>query len=227
MRRQSRVRTTFFAGLLAIIPLIVTVAVTAWLFDLLTNLIPRVLEQIPSSAVQIMLDNRFAAFGIRVFGLIALILCIYVVGLVARNVVGRRILRFLEGVLLRVPLVRTIYTTVQQIGHALWSSSDTGMFRQVGLVEYPREGVYAIGFVTAQASTEINYRTREDLLSIFVPTTPNPTSGYLLLYRREDVIILDMSVADGMRLVISGGVVNPPFMVPETNTANPKASADD
>jgi uncharacterized membrane protein len=108
---------------------------------------------------------------------------------------------------LRLPILRSVYITSRQIGEALWTPKGN-MFRQVVLVEYPRKGIYTIGFLTNENKKEweLSVKTNKQLLSIFIPTTPNPTSGFLLFIPREDCQFLDMKVSDGMKLVISGGV---------------------
>lgn len=211
-----RIRYTFMAGLLVVIPIVVTTALTLWLFDRLTDLVPHLLSQLPFPVVHAMLEEPFGAFLVRLIGLVVLFAAVYVVGLVARNVVGRKLLQLLDAIILRLPMVRTIYSTVQQIGRAVLKGGGTGMFRQVALVEYPKAGTYAVAFVTASAADECIEKTGTPLTSLFVPTTPNPTSGFLLLVPEHEVIVLDMTVAEGMRLVISGGVVKPGVTTTDT-----------
>ena len=113
-----------------------------------------------------------------------------------------------DWIMLKLPLLSTVYSTTRQIGEALWAPQGN-MFRKAVLLEYPRRGIYAIGFLTSEneENWEIGEKTGKQLVSIFLPTTPNPTSGFLLLLPKEECIILDMKVADAMRLVISGGAV--------------------
>ncbi len=216
---MRRARGTFLTGLLAVIPLSLTVFITLWTFDKVTGLIPKLLQLVPVPWVDELLNNRFSLFGIRVLGLFLIVFAIYLVGLVARNVIGRKIFSVVEQLVLKVPMVSTIYSTLQQIGRAIVRGGGTGMFRQVVLIEYPRSDVYVIGFLTAPASEECNRRAGREMLSIFVPTTPNPTSGFLLFLPREDVTVLDMSVMEGMRLVISGGAVHPTYAPPPDRPA--------
>jgi uncharacterized membrane protein len=176
---------------------------------LLTGQIPRLLNNVPVPMLHELLQNQFATFGIRILSLLVLVFAIYLVGLFARNVIGRRLIHLIEELFRRLPMVGGIHSTVKQMGSALLSGGDTGMFRQVALLEYPKKGCYAIGFVTAVAPVECSERLETDLLSIFLPTTPNPTSGFMLLLPRNQVTILRMSVPEAMRLIISGGVVKP------------------
>jgi uncharacterized membrane protein len=205
----TRWRNVFFAGLLTTVPIVASVGIIGWIFNLLTGQIPRVLNDLPIPLLHDLLQNRFATFGIRILSLMLIVFAIYLVGLFARNVIGRRLIDLLEEIFRRLPMVGGIHSTVKQMGSALLNGGGTGMFRQVALLEYPKEECYAIGFVTAVAPVECSERKGTDLVSVFLPTTPNPTSGYLLLLPRHKVTILQMSVAEGMRLIISGGVVKP------------------
>ena len=206
----ARWRNLFLTGLLVLVPIFVTLAIVKWIFDLLTGGIPRALEHMDNPYVTELLHHNLSAFSVRMLSLLVLVLGVTLVGLVARNVVGRKAITLLEQVFLRLPMVRTVYSTVRQIGHAVMAGGDNGMFRQVVMIEYPRRGSYVIAFATAEGSEECCRHTGEDLVSLFVPTTPNPTSGFLLLVPRGDLTHLSMTVAEGMRLVISGGVVQPP-----------------
>ena len=222
--RFVRLRNLFFTGLLVLVPMFVTVAITAWLFDLLTGQIPRLLARIDHPVVVALLGNDLSAFAVRIISLVVLILMIVLVGLITRNVLGRRILNAVERMFLGLPMVSTIYSTVQQIGHAILAGGSDGMFRQVVMMEYPLPGVYAVAFVTAPASDECRLRSGQDLISVFVPTTPNPTSGFLLLVPRANLIYLDMTVAQGMRMIISGGAVRPPLH--ETDAESPDGAPE-
>ena len=206
----ARWRNLFLTGLLVIVPIFVTVAIVNWIFDLLTGGIPRVLKHVDNPYMRELLQHNLSAFSVRMLSLLVLLLGVTLVGAIARNVFGRKAIDLFEQLFLRLPMVRTIYSTVRQIGHAVMAGGDTGMFRQVVLIEYPRKGAYVIAFATADGSEECCRLTGEDLVSLFVPTTPNPTSGFLLFVPRGDLTHLSMTVAEGMRLVISGGVVQPP-----------------
>jgi len=201
---------TFLTGLLTVVPLALTLIVSVWLFNQLTDLIPALLRQIPSVAVEGLLENPAFVLAVRVIGLGMIVVGIYFVGLITKGVLVRELLTALENLVERVPMVGTLYSTIKQMGNAMFHGSGAGMFQKVVLIEYPRTKCYVIGFLTADGAAELNARTGEDLISVFVPTTPNPTSGFLLMLPRTDVIVLEMTVMDGMRLVISGGAVRPP-----------------
>jgi len=117
---------------------------------------------------------------------------------------------FFEGILVKVPLINLVYNTVKQIVDT-FSQQNNAIFQEVVLIEYPRKGVYAVGFLTNQAKGEIQEKTGENLVNVFVPTTPNPTSGFLLMLPNDAVIPMEMTIAEGMKLIISGGAVAPPY----------------
>ena len=139
-----------------------------------------------------------------------LVLFTSAVGWVTRLVVGRRMISLTEELIGRVPVLNKTYGFMKEISQTLLSGRKT-MFQRVVLVQFPRPGVYSIGFVTSETGGEAQVKTKETVVNVFVPTTPNPTSGFLLLVPREKVIALEMSVGDGMKMVISGGTVVPAF----------------
>lgn len=191
-----RLRNWFFAGLVILAPAVLTVYFLTigfrWLDALLGGIAARTLgRQVPG------------------LGLLASIVLAVAVGALASNLLGRRLIHWSEQALLRVPIFRGVYATIKQVIDAFAGQQRTA-FQNVVLVEYPRKGIFSIGFVTAGAPAELDERTGEDLLNVFVATTPNPTSGFLILVPRRDVQFLDLTVEDGMKMVISGGVVGPP-----------------
>jgi uncharacterized membrane protein len=149
----------------------------------------------------------------RVAALLFMVLLTILVGWITRLVVGRRALALTEELISRVPLLNKTYGFTKEISHTLLSGQKT-MFQRVVLVEFPRPGLYSIGFVTSETVGEAQAKTKETVINVFVPTTPNPTSGFLVLVPREKVTELSMSVAEGMKLVISGGAVVPPYPPP-------------
>lgn len=144
------------------------------------------------------------------------VVLIAVVGLLARNYFGKRIIEWVDFTLLRVPLLNKIYGASKQVNDAFSSGSKTS-FRTVVLVEFPRQGVYSIGFVTNEQHDEVQAKTGEKVVCVFVPTTPNPTSGFLLLVPQDKAIKLDMSVADGIKYIISLGAIIPGYAPLEPN----------
>lgn len=196
-----RLRTFFVAGLIAITPAAVTYLVLRWLFLTVDGFF--------GAPIEVYFQRRFG-FQIPGMGLLATVLIVLVVGILATNLVGRRLLAYLEGWLHKLPLVRSVYATMRQITDAFWKQ-DQNAFKQVVLVEYPRRGSWGVGFVTGEVSaSRFGMEVPDDLLyNVFLPTTPNPTSGFLLMLPASEVKLLDISVEDGLKLVISGGVVVP------------------
>ena len=186
-------RSKLFAGIATLLPLYLTFIVIKFLFV--------TLEEIS--------DPLLKRFDIDIpgLGIILTVSLIYLLGLVVTNFLGRKIFNIGENFVKRVPIVNMIYTTLKQITET-FSSADTA-YQKVVLIEYPRKGIYAIGFMTGETKGELKDRKGE-MVNVFVPTTPNPTSGFLLFFEKEDIIELDMSVEDAIKLVVSAGMVVPP-----------------
>ena len=141
-------------------------------------------------------------------GIVIALILVTTVGALFANVAGRFLVRFGEGLVARVPVVRTVYGVLKQIFDAVLAQS-ANAFREVVLIEYPRRGIWVIGFVTSPTRGEVQRVTADEMVNVFLPTTPNPTSGFLLFVPRKDCIPLDMTVEEGVKLVISGGIVSP------------------
>ena len=141
--------------------------------------------------------------------MLALLLMLLVVGFFAAGLIGRMVFRLGESLIDRVPVVRSVYGALKQIFETVFADSSSS-FREVVLVEYPRRGLWAVGFITGRTKGEVRDRIDRDLVNVFLPTTPNPTSGFLLFVPREDLVHLDMSVEEGIKMVISAGIVTPP-----------------
>ena len=193
---MKRLQTFFVTGLIVLTPAAITFYVLWWLFEFVDGILGPILA-------------RVLPFQIPGLGVLIILLVIILTGLLAANFLGRRLIAFAEGFLLRTPVVRSVYLTMRQIVDALLQQNQSA-FKRVALVEYPRRGSWAIGFVTGEIIGEIAERAGcAAALNVFVPTTPNPTSGMLVFLPLEEVILLDMSVEDGLKLVISGGVIVP------------------
>ncbi|MBU1853880.1 MAG: DUF502 domain-containing protein [Candidatus Omnitrophica bacterium] len=200
----SKIRSSFFTGALIIIPLVLTSWVLYFIIDklnlLLLEPIMNILENwVPAPNIEIL--TKIAVFFL-------LLVLLTLIGLAARLIVLRNIFGFGEKILYRVPMINIIYKTIKEISSAFFLQKNT-IFQQVVLLEYPRKGLYQLGFVISEARGEIQQKSKDTILNIFVPTTPNPTSGMLVLVPQEEIIPLNMSVADGMKMVISGGAVTP------------------
>jgi uncharacterized membrane protein len=207
MRRSpyKTVRNNIIVGLLLVTPLAVTAIVFNGLFKFVTN---RFMIFFPKA-----LRDSNVDLLLRVGALLVVLILLFFVGLFVRNLLGRRMYQRAEKLVTRIPLFNRIYLLTRQVIESLFTQRNT-LFQEVVLLEYPRAGVYAMGFVTAVVPAEVRAETKEldassDLLSVFIPTTPNPTSGWLCIVPRSQVMHLSMSPTDGMKLVISGGAVFP------------------
>lgn len=202
-RWGARLRGYFLAGVLVAAPIGIT-AYIAWLFISFVD--DRVKPLIPERYN----PETYLPFSIPGIGLIVAIVFLLVVGALAAGIVGRMLTYLGEGVLARMPVVRGIYGAVKQIFETVLAQQSTA-FREVVLVEYPRPGLWAIGFITGTMGREVQrLGGTEEMVNVFVPTTPNPTSGFLLFLPRSRIHPLSMSVEDGLKMVVSGGIVTPP-----------------
>lgn len=199
-----RLRNYFFTGLIVAAPLSITIYITwsliGWVDDWVKPLIPSSYN-----------PDTYLPFTVPGFGLIVAILALTLLGAATANLFGRTIVRYSELMLDRTPLVRSIYRGLKQIFETVLSQS-SGTFQKVGLIEYPRKGLWSIVFVSTETRGELVDHAGgddNDLYSVFLPTTPNPTSGYLLFVPKRDVAILDMTVEEAAKVVISAGLVVP------------------
>jgi uncharacterized membrane protein len=206
----ARWQANFWAGLAIILPGVISIAVVVWLFKTFANLTDTLLIFLPRTLTH---DGGGAGTMYWYWSLLALLLAVLligVVGLVARNYFGKRMIEWVDSALLRVPLLNKIYGATKQLNDA-FSSTNKNAFRTVVLVEFPRPGVYAIGFITSEQNAEVQAKTSEKVVCVFVPTTPNPTGGFLLLLPEDKVIKLEMSVTDGIKYIISLGSILPEY----------------
>ncbi|MEY3899098.1 MAG: hypothetical protein RI962_253 [Pseudomonadota bacterium] len=160
-------------------------------------------------------------FHLPGFGTLVTLLIVFVTGLVTQNIIGNRVLRLWELLLQRIPVVNSIYSSVKQVSDTLLSSSGNA-FRKALLVQYPREGIWTIAFQTGVPGGDVKNHLMGDYISVYVPTTPNPTSGFFLMLPRTDVIELEMSVDEALKYIVSMGVVAPPDKK-LTTAATPKS----
>jgi uncharacterized membrane protein len=185
-----RLRIQFGAGILVVVPIIIAILILVWLFNYIDNIAQPVAESL--------LGRTIPGLGLGI-----LVLLIYLTGLVATSLIGNRLIRYGESLLARVPLFRYLYTGIRQILQSFATPREGG-FLQVVLVEFPKKGMRAIGFVTSESRVE----SGEKLFSVFIPTSPNPTSGYLEIVRENDIIKTDISVDDALKMVLSAGKVS-------------------
>ena len=198
----QRLRAYFLTGILITAPLFIT-GYLAWLFigfvdAKVTPLLPE--QYNPES---------YLPFGVPGLGLITLFIFLTIVGAVTAGFFGKLWLRFTERLLNRMPIVRNIYSAVKQILETVLAQQSSA-FREAVLVEYPRRGLWAIAFITGRTEGEVQNVTEEECINIFLPTTPNPTSGFLLFVPKKDLISLSMSTEEAIKMVISGGIITPP-----------------
>lgn len=203
-------QANFWAGLAIVLPGVISIAVVIWLFGTVANITDTLLIFIPRRMTH---SDQGQGSMYWYWSLVALVLAVILigtVGLLARNYFGKRMIEWVDFALMRVPLLNKIYAATKQVNDAFSSGNKTA-FRTVVLVEYPYPGSYSVGFITSEQGNEIQSRMRERVVSVFVPTTPNPTSGFLLLVPEEKLIKLQMSVPDGIKYVISLGAIAPEY----------------
>jgi uncharacterized membrane protein len=191
----------FITGLLIWVPL----GITIWVLSLIVRSMDQSLLLLPAA----IRPENLLGFYIPGIGALLTLLVVLLTGVVAANIIGQRLIVFWEGVLSRIPVVKSIYYSVKQVSDTLFSSSGEA-FRKALLVEYPRKGCWTIAFLTGQPGGDVVNHLEGDYVSIYVPTTPNPTSGFFLMMPRSDVIELDVTVDEALKYIISMGVVSPP-----------------
>ncbi len=203
-RFKQDLKNDLIEGLLVVIPLATTIWLTNTIANRVINFLTRIPKQInPYDNLHPILVNLLNL----VVGLTVPLMCILLIGLMARNIVGRWFLDFGEKLLQAIPLAGSVYKTLKQLLETLLKDSN-GKFRRVILLEYPRRGMWAIGFVTGAMSSEIQSQIARPMLSVFIPTTPNPTTGWYAIVPEDEVINLSMSIEDAFKVVISGGIVS-------------------
>lgn len=202
---MKAVQRYLMAGLLVWVP----VGITFLILKLIVDLMDRTLVLIPASYR----PENLLGFRIPGLGIVLTLVIVFVTGMLAANLVGRRLLKLWDSVLQRIPLVRSIYGGAKNFAEVVFGETGKS-FTRVVLIEWPRRGIHSIAFLTGEEIPEARHRLGEDVVSVFVPTTPNPTSGYVFLIPRRDVIVLDMDVEAAVKLVVSLGVVVPKWEPP-------------
>ncbi len=213
-RFKQDLKNDLIAGLLVVIPLATTIWLTITIASWVVNFLTRIPKQInPFNDLNPILVNLLSLF----VGLAIPLLCILLIGLMARNIAGKWLLDWGEQVLQAIPLAGQVYKTLKQLLETLLKDTN-GKFRRAVLVEYPRQGAWSLGFVTGKVSSEIQSKLSCPMLSVFIPTTPNPTTGWYVVIPEDDVVSLSMSVEDAFKIIISGGIVtpNPSTLLPLT-----------
>ncbi len=197
----KKLRNLFFTGLLVLLPLVISLKLVIWGFEKADQILGNILHQI--------LLNYFNYEGPTTgLGLIVLIVLITLTGIFAKNYLGKKFISLGEIILDKIPILNGIYNTTKQITES-FTNKEKSAFRKVILIEYPRTGIYSPGFLVGDAPAETMDKTGKQMVTVFVPTTPNPTTGFLVFVPLEGVIMLDMSIEDGFKLLLSAGVIKP------------------
>jgi uncharacterized membrane protein len=201
-------QANFFAGLAVVLPAVLSVALLVWIFRNIANLTDILLLFLPRSLTH---EDHGAGPLHWYWSLVALavaVLLITGVGQLARNYFGKKMIQLVEDFLLHVPLLNKVYSAIKQVNEA-FTSSNKSSFKQVVLIEFPRAGQRAVGFITGEQPAEFQAKTGTKLVGVFIPTTPNPTAGFMVLLPEHEITRLDMSVADGIKFIMSLGSIAP------------------
>ena len=193
----SRLRNYFITGIVVLIPIGLTLYLTKFIIDISSGLLPQELN-----------PNYYLPFKIPGLEIIVTVLFITIIGGLSLSFIGKKILQMFNDLLKRIPILRTIYSAVGQLTET-FAPQDKSQKKSVVLVEYPRKGSWAVGFATKENSGEISEKTNKALINVFVPTTPNPTSGFLLMFPKEEVIYLDLTFEEASKFIVSAGTSNP------------------
>ena len=192
----SSLRNNFIAGVVVLIPIGITLYLTIFIINISSKLIPKEIN-----------PNHYLPYNIPGLEILIAVLLITIIGWISLSFIGKRLFNFFETILNKIPIIRTIYSAVEQLIETFTSSKSDK--KTVVLVEYPRKGVYAVGFATKENTGEIRKKAGKELLNVFVPTTPNPTSGFLLMFPKDEVIFLDLTFEEASKFIVSAGSFNP------------------
>ena len=192
----ARIRNYFIAGVVVLIPIGVTVYLTIFLVSISSKILPKEIN-----------PNHYLPYNIPGLEIIISVILITLIGWLSLSFIGKRLLNLFNNILKKIPILRTIYSALGQMTET-FTKTDKGK-KNVVLVEYPRKGSWAVGFATKENSGEISDKTKRNLINVFVPTTPNPTSGFLLMFPKEEVIYLDLTFEEASKFIVSAGTSNP------------------
>jgi uncharacterized membrane protein len=199
-KRTWSLRRYLVAGVLVWLPILASV----WVITFIVQLTDRILLLLPSA----FRPETLVGFPLPGLGIIIALVVLLATGLLVTNLIGRRLVQYWDGLMRRIPLVRSIHGGVKSFAESVFSTSNS--FRKVVMIQYPRTGVWSIGFVTAEDVTEIGEKTGQPHSCVYIPTTPNPTSGFIVMVPRSEIVELEMSVDAAMKMIITCGVVMPP-----------------
>ena len=192
----TRLRNNFIAGVVVLIPIGITIYLTLFIVKISSKILPKELN-----------PNHYLPYDIPGVEIIISIILITFIGWLSLSIIGKKLLEIFNNILKRIPILRTIYSAFEQMLD-MFTKGDKNK-KNVVLVEYPRKGSWAVGFATKENESEISRKSKQNLVNVFVPTTPNPTSGFLLMFPKEEVIYLDMSFEEASRFIVSAGSAEP------------------
>ena len=193
---SSTLRNYFITGVVVLIPIGITLYLTKFLIQVSSKIIPSEIN-----------PNNYLPFSIPGLEILLSVLFITIVGGLSFSFIGKKILQIINDLLKRIPILRTIYSAITQMTESFTNKDDNK--KSVVLVEYPRKGTWAVGFATKKNETEISKKTEQELINVFLPTTPNPTSGFLLMFPKDEIQYLDMSFEEASKFIVSAGTSNP------------------
>tara|TARA_Y100000590_G_scaffold450365_1_gene589910 strand:- start:702 stop:1316 length:615 start_codon:yes stop_codon:yes gene_type:complete len=192
----ASIRNNFIAGVVVLIPIGITVYITILIISVSSRILPKEIN-----------PNYYLPFDIPGLEIIIAVILITLIGWLSLSFIGKRLLIIFNSILKRIPILRTIYAALGQMTETFTKTNKEK--KNVVLVEYPRKGSWAVGFATKDNTGEISNKTKKNLVNVFVPTTPNPTSGFLLMYPKEDIIYLDLTFEEASKFIVSAGTSNP------------------
>ena len=192
----TSIRNNFIAGVVVLIPIGITLYLTLFFIKLLSNILPNEIN-----------PNHYLPYNIPGLEILISLFIITFIGWLSLSFIGKRLFNFFEMILNKIPILRTIYSAVDQLTETFTKKSSED--KNVVLIEYPRKGVWAVGFATRENTGEIKKKTQQDLVNVFVPTTPNPTSGFLLMFPKSEIIYLDLTFEEASKFIVSAGSINP------------------
>ena len=191
-----KIRNNFIAGIVVLIPIGITVYLTLFLISISANILPKEIN-----------PNNYLPYNIPGLEILISVILITCIGWLSLSFIGKKLLLIFNNILKKIPILRTIYSAIGQMTETLTKKDNNS--KNVVLIEYPRKGSWAVGFATKENNNEISDKTQKKLVNVFVPTTPNPTSGFLLMFPKDEIIYLDMSFEEASKFIVSAGTSNP------------------
>ena len=192
----AKIRNYFIAGVVVLIPIGITIYLTLFLVSITSKILPKEIN-----------PNHYLPYNVPGVEILMSVILITLIGFLSLSFIGRKLLDVFDNILKRIPILRTIYSAIVQMTETFTKSDNKK--KNVVLVEYPRKGSWAVGFATRENTGEISNKIQQKLINVFIPTTPNPTSGFLLMFPKEDVIYLDLTFEEASKFIVSAGTANP------------------